>query len=188
MENEVRILEIDIEEWIAMLEKMGAHKIGDWIQKRKIYDFKPAIPNKWLRLRTNGTTSTLTIKEIRDNQKIDGTREVEIEVSSFEQTGIILEELGYSYRNYQENRRIRYQYQDIEIDIDTWPKIPTYVEIEGKDVSSVLEFLKLISFDESKKTTMDVENIYRHYGFDINDYPVLTFEGESYENTSTEVQ
>ena len=64
----------------------------------------------------------------------------------------------------------------MEIDIDTWPLLPTYVEIEGKSVSDVLNFLNLISYDESKKTTMDVESIYRRYGIDINNYPVLTFE------------
>lgn len=41
MENEVRILEVDTEKWISMLEEMGAKKIGSWIQKRKVYDFHP---------------------------------------------------------------------------------------------------------------------------------------------------
>ncbi len=176
MENELRILDIDIDEWTKMLENLGAIKVGYWVQKRKIYDFKPAIHNKWLRLRTNGYETTLTIKEICDNQKIDGTRELEIEVSDFDKTSCILEELGYHARNYQENKRIRYLYNDVEIDIDTWPLLPTYVEIEGKSVSDVLNFLNLISYDESKKTTMDVESIYRRYGIDINNYPVLTFE------------
>lgn len=179
MENEVRILEIDVRTWIQMLENMGAEKVGDWFQKRKIYDVNPISSKKWLRLRTNGETTTLTIKEICDNSKIDGMREVEIEVSDFDKTSLLLEELGFIPRNYQENTRIRYNYEDIEIDIDAWPMIPTYVEIEGKSVESVLNFLKQISYDESFKTTMDVESIYRHYGIELNDYPNLTMEREN---------
>jgi len=178
MENEIRILEIDSTSLIQEIEKLGAVKVGEWVQKRKIYDTKPAVSNKWMRLRTNGVTTTLAIKEICDKQKIDGTKELEIQVSSFDKTADILEELGYTPRNYQENKRIQYVYNQIEIDIDTWPLIPTYVEIEGKSVSEVLSFLELISYDETKKTSMDVESVYQYYGLDINDYPILTLEGE----------
>ena len=51
-ETEIRILEIQKEEWITKLEELGAIFEGDWFQKRKVYDFHPAIENKWIRLRT----------------------------------------------------------------------------------------------------------------------------------------
>ncbi len=60
----------------------------------------------------------LTIKEIK-NDKIDGTEELEIEVSDFSKTNSILNELGYTHRAYQENKRTRYIYERIEISIDT---------------------------------------------------------------------
>lgn len=114
-----------------------------------------------------------------DSTKIDGVRELEIEVSDYEKTAEILEELGYDAKAIQENKRIRYLYGDIEIDIDTWPLIPTYVEIEGRNVESVEQFLKKIDYDKEKITTLDVENVYReYYGIDINHYPNLTFELE----------
>lgn len=100
--------------------------------KRYVYDFNPINKNKWIRLRTDGKTSTLTIKEIVDKNEIDGTNEIEIEVSSFENANKILNELGYVARNYQENKRIKYTLDGVEIDIDFWPLIPPYVEIEGK--------------------------------------------------------
>ena len=62
IEYEVRILEIDREEIIKKLEAMGAKKIKEGLQKRYVYDFNPVEPNKWIRLRTNGSTTTLTIK------------------------------------------------------------------------------------------------------------------------------
>ncbi len=50
-EYEARILEINKEEFIKKLENLGATKVADYIQKRYIYDFNPAIKGKWIRLR-----------------------------------------------------------------------------------------------------------------------------------------
>ena len=106
-EYETRILEINKEELIKKLEDLKATKIADYHQKRYIYDFNPVIKGKWLRLRDTGKETTLTIKEIK-NDTIDGTKELEIKVSDFETTNLILEELGYIHRSYQENKRTRY--------------------------------------------------------------------------------
>ena len=58
--------------------------------------------------------------------------ELETVVGDFDVMNDILKELGYNYRNYQENYRIIYSLDDVEISIDSWPLIPTYAEIEGK--------------------------------------------------------
>jgi adenylate cyclase class 2 len=178
-EYEIRILEVDVKEWISYLESHGAIKKGDWLQQRKVYDFHPVIPNKWLRLRSNGEETTLTIKEIIDKNRIDGTRELEVSVSDFDKTSDILKELGYVSKAFQENRRVRYLYKDVEFDFDTWPLIPTYVEIEGKSVQEVEDILAEFSFDEAKKTCLDVKSLFREfYQIDLDDYPVLAFEGQ----------
>lgn len=179
IENEVKILNIDIEKWISFLEQVGAEKKGEWLQRRKVYDFKPVCSNKWLRLRTNGIETTLTIKEVVDKKRLDGTREVEIIVSDFDKTDEILKELGYDFRSYQENKRIRYIYQGVEFDIDTWPLIPTYVEIEGKTKEDVEKMLETLPLDCSAVTTLDVNSIYLDiYGIN-NDFKILTFQEQS---------
>ena len=124
IEYEVRVLEINKEEIQSKLKELNATLIEDVLQKRYVYDFKPVNPSKWIRLRTNGTKSTLTIKNV-ETSNIDGTKEVEIEVSDFDTTNEILGELGYSPRGIQENKRIKYDLNGVEVDIDTWPRIPT---------------------------------------------------------------
>lgn len=176
MEPEVRILEIDKEKFSEMLENMGAKKVGDWTQKRCTFDFEPVDAHKWIRLRTNGEETVLTIKEIQDKQKIDGTRELEIVVSDFEKTKEILKELGYEPKSFQVNRRVRYMYEDIEIDIDEWPLIPAYVEIEGKTVEDVEKMLQKIPYDSDKLTTLDVKSIYEEVYHIPLDFKILTFE------------
>lgn len=71
------------------LESSGAKKVADFNYKRRIYNFNLAINGKWIRLRTDGKNTTLTIKEIKSNT-IDGTEEIEIQVSDFEQTNSII--------------------------------------------------------------------------------------------------
>lgn len=174
-EYEVRILEIDTKEVIQKLQKMGATKIQDSVQKRYVYDFNPAQKGKWIRLRSNGKKSTLTIKEIV-NSNIDGTKELEVEVSDFEETNMILNKLGYKHRNYQENHRIQYMFGDIEIDIDSWPLIPTYLEIEANSEEEVLNFVNKLGMETKKVVTLDVEAIYREiYGVDIMKIEDLRF-------------
>ena len=167
-EYECTILEVDVNSFISKIEKMGAKKIGEFNQKRYVYDFNPINKNKWIRLRTDGKTSTLTIKEIVDKNEIDGTNEIEIEVSSFENANKILNELGYVARNYQENKRIKYTLDSVEIDIDFWPLIPPYVEIEGKNENDVKKMIERLKIDKNMITTLDVASIYNQiYNIDI---------------------
>jgi len=51
----------------------------------------------------------------------------------------ILKKLEWTTIVYQENKRKVYSRNDIEFCIDTRPKVPTYLEIEGKDEKAVYE-------------------------------------------------
>ena len=76
-EIECRLLNVDVAQFIKKLKDKNADFVGDWVQIRNCYDFTPVKPNSWIRLRTNGVETTLTIKEIA-NSKIDGTKECEL--------------------------------------------------------------------------------------------------------------
>jgi adenylate cyclase class 2 len=177
IEREVTILDIDKEKFVELILKLGAEKVSDELtQIRYTYDFVPAQANKWIRLRTNGQKSTLTIKEVFDKNAIGGTKEWEIEVSDFEETNKILNELGYFYRNKQENKRQVFMLDGVEISVDTWPKIPPYAEFEGQTEKDVKNLLKKLNIPPEKITTLDVSSIYKEiYGIDILKIKDLTF-------------
>lgn len=99
IEYEVRVLEINVKEIEKKLKEVGAKFCWDHLQKRYVYDFMPKIEGKWIRLRTNGDKTTLTIKNIVSSQ-IDGTQELEIVVDDFEKTNSILNELGFVAKGY----------------------------------------------------------------------------------------
>ena len=175
IEYEVRVLEIDVEKTKQKLEEVGAILIEDVLQKRYVYDFNPVEPNKWIRLRTNGIKTTLTIKKV-ESSEIDGTRELEIVVDDFDRTNAILAELGYKPRAIQENKRIKYDLDGVEIDIDTWPGIPTYLEVEGNSEKEVFDTLKKLGISKKNSTSLDVQSIYKEiYNIDLDENPNLYF-------------
>lgn len=174
-EYEIRVLDIDKKYMIKVLEECGAKKIGEFNQKRYVYDMKPENESQWIRLRTDGYKTTLTYKNIIKNT-IDGTKELEVEVSDFETTNKLLEIMGYINKGYQENNRIKYELNNVEIDIDTWPMIPTYMEIEGKNEEEIMNIIKLLNIDEKKITALNCQDIYKEiYNIDITNMKELKF-------------
>lgn len=118
----------------------------------------------------------MTIKEITNNKDIDGTNELEIEVSDFKKANEILNQLGYIYRNYQENKRTTYTLDGVEIDIDSWLMIPTYVEIEGKSKEDVYNIIDKLNLPKKDITSLDVTGIYNDiYNIDVLSIKELKF-------------
>ena len=175
IEYEIRVLEIDTLKIAKRIEELGAIKNGEFEQKRYVYNLRPAEEGKWIRLRTNGKTTTLTYKDIVSDT-IDGTKEVEIEVDDFENTHEFLQRIGFESKGYQENKRVQYVLNGVELDIDTWPRIPTYMEIEGESEDKVMEMMKILDVDEKKVTALNCQDIYmKIYGIDITKENVLKF-------------
>lgn len=175
-EFEVRYLEISFDDMIKRIESLGAKQVGVYHQKRYVYDFIPEEKGRWIRLRNNGVETTLTIKEIKSSN-VDGTKELEIIVSNFEDTNEILGKLGYVPRTYQENFRIEYNLDGVNFDLDKWPMIPAYLEIEGNSEKEVLDMLKRLEIDFSEATTIDVDKVYKEkYGIDLDKIKILKFD------------
>ena len=102
-------------------------------------------------------------------------------VSDFEITDEILNKLGYKARSKQENRRIQFKLDGVEIDIDMWPKLAPYVEFEGESIEAIQNVCKKLDIDFNKLTSLDVQSIYLENGFDLNKHPVIELEGDKKE-------
>lgn len=179
-EIEARLLNCNFKKILNKLKENNATFIGDWLQLRYCYDFNPVRENSWIRLRTNGKETTLTIKEI-GSARIDGTKEAEIIVSDFKTTDEILNKLGYKARSKQENRRIQFKLDGVEIDIDLWPKLAPYVEFEADSEDAIKKVCSKLDIDYSELTTLDVQSIYLKNGYDLKKHPVITLAEEQKE-------
>jgi len=174
IEYELRKLDVDVAQLKEKLEKLDAEFLGLKKFRRHVFDVFPKKDNSWVRLRSDGKKTTLTVKEIVSDT-VDGTHEWEVTVNDFDETLKILEKMGLQSRGYQENNRHEYSIDGVDICIDEWPEIPAYVEFEGSDERSVLNTAKKLDFDESDLTGLNTKDIYLNYGIDLDNRPVLQF-------------
>jgi len=176
-EIEVKILDIDVNETIKKLEKLGAKKVAEKTFSRIIFT-KPGykIPvQEWVRLRTDGQKTTIAYKKV-ESKEIDGIHETEVEVDNFETAAKILRSLGLVELLFQKSKRVRYKLDDIEFDIDFWPKLKPFLEIEADSKDKVKKGVKLLGFSMNQTTTKTTEEIYRDIGIDLNKIKELKFE------------
>jgi len=184
-EKEVKFLNIEPEEIENKLRSIGANKVFDKLYKRRVFDYPDLRLNEkgaWLRLRDEGDKITLTFKQRIGIKKDDGTandetmKEVEVEVSDFNRTAKLLRELGLKEKFYEENRRIRYLLEDTEFEIDFWPKLEPYLEIEAPSWQKVDEAIHKLGLNPDDKKIFSTYQIYQLKGIDEHDYQEITFE------------
>ena len=137
-------------------------------------------PNKWIRLRETNGKVTLTIKHISGltNDGLQNVKETEIEVPSLAVGNQLLEELGLAYRNYQEKRRITYLIDGIEVDIDFWPMIPPYMEIEAESKEEIDGIIEKLGLTDLDIVSCNTEDVYKKYDIDKYEYSELKLDGK----------
>ena len=144
----------------SLLTILNDKKLDKFFQKYHNND------SKWIRVReTNGKT-TIAVKHILapNSTHLQQMKETEIEVPSIEEANNLLEALGFSYKSYQEKKRITYLLDKHEIDIDTWPGIPTYFEVEGNSLEDLEELLLKLGYSMEDTVSCTADKVYERYG------------------------
>lgn len=178
-EHELRILDVDPLVVGQKIIAIGGKRVHDrTMQKRYTYNVIPTDRNKWVRLRTNGTKTTLAIKHVT-GQGVSDTKEIEIEVSDFETAAKLMAEMGVKANSYQENYRTTYELNGAEIMVDEWPLIPPYFEVEASSPGLVHDTISKLGFAHEQATGLDVSSIYEQiYKIDVDNMPELKFDSE----------
>ena len=183
-EIEAKILNIDIEKLEEKLSVIGAKKICEKLFKMITFDY-PGFPMDreaaWVRLRDEGDKITLAYKKrlgVMDlNKGINdsGMEEIEVEVSDFNLTVQFLLKLGLIVKFSQEKKRITWQKNSVTYDIDTWPRLAPYLEIEGDTWEAVDMAITKLGFDLKDKVICSATQIYGMNGIHDKDYIKMTF-------------
>ncbi|MFD7548640.1 class IV adenylate cyclase [Streptomyces sp. NPDC059816] len=176
-EYEAKFLYVDVAGLQTKLAELGAvQAFPRTLLTRKIFENDSLDKGAWIRLRDEGTRSTLTLKQVTDATTIDGTTEIETEVTDLPAMADILRHLGLREVRYQENYREEWRLGEIAFDFDTWPDLPTFIEIEGPDEPSVRQAAALLELDYSEARFGSVDEIYKsETGRDILTEPTLLF-------------
>ncbi len=152
----------------------------DYLNDNKLVRFIKKYHNnskKWIRVRQTNDKTTIAVKHIlADNGTgLQQMLETEIDVPSIKEANNLLEALGYSYKSYQEKERITYILDGYEIDIDTWPGIPTYFEVEGESEEDLENILNKLGYSMKDTVSCTADDVYRKYGKSMFDNRELKF-------------
>jgi len=172
-EFETKVLDINVKEIEGKLLKIGAKKDPEFLMKRWVFDIGKN-GEEWIRLRDDGKKITITYKYKAGNN-IDETEEIELIVNNFQKAAEILSKIEFKGKYYQENKRIVFKLKGIEFCIDSWPKLPTYLEIESSNKEKVVQGLKMLGLQNKDVGNMLVKDVYSKYGFDLHSFKELKF-------------
>jgi len=173
-EYEVRFLDINIEGIENKLKKIGAKKRYDNPFKIRAFFANGDDDKDFIRIRDEGDKITLCHKKTQTGSIV--AEEYEIEVDDFEKAHEFLKSLNYREKVYAEKRRIHYVLDNFSIDIDIWPLIPPFVEIEGEDEEHIKQICQRLDFDYNDAHKGDAFDVYREYGIEPNRYKILSLD------------
>lgn len=181
MKNEIeaQFLDINADAIRSKLQEIGAKLIKPETLMRRVVFYTGE--HSFARVRDEGDKIVMTYKNVTDDYSILGTKEVNITVNDYDDAILFLRGCGLEIKARQETKREIWNFNGTEICIDTWPWLPTFIEIEGPSENSVWETAQKLGFDKSQAKFGSVDTTYQHYyGVDTNivnhHTPEITFE------------
>ena len=147
-EIEVKFLDVDFDALRSKLIALGAVCEQPMRHMRRAIIEPPELEakNAFVRVRDEGDKVTLTYKQFQE-VSLTGAKEIEVVVSSFEDTIALLDKAGLASKSFQESRRETWRLDEVEVVLDEWPWLKPYIEIEGHDEQQVKDAASRLGFD-----------------------------------------
>ena len=180
-EIEAQFLDINKDKMREKLSEIGAKLIKpEVLMKRTVFYTGD---HSFARVRDEGDKIVMTYKNVLDDNSILGTKEVNVIVNNYNDAILFLKSCGLEVKAIQETYREIWTYDKIEICIDTWPWIPTFMEIEGPSEEEVWGLADRLGLDRKTAKFGSVDTTYQHYyGIDTDvvnlHTPEISFEME----------
>ena len=146
----------------------------------------------WVRIRDEGDKVTLSYKQ-SDDKTLHGTQEINIQIDSFDKAHAFLQAIGMTKRKaLQQTKRESWELDGVQIELDTWPWLQPFVELEapneallrkvadklGLDIANALHGSVIPAYQAEYDITENEMANWPEYRFDL---PVPEFFG-SYPN------
>lgn len=161
-EIEVKFLHIDHDEIRTKLSNIGAVCEQPIRLMRRVTFDSPEMKarNGWIRVRDEGDKVTFTYKQT-DSYDIDGTKEIETTVGDFDATIAILEQANIAKGSFQESRRETWTLGEVHVELDEWPWLDPYIEIEAPTEELIHDTAMKLGLDMAQALAGDVMVAYR---------------------------
>lgn len=161
-EIEVKFLYIDHDDFRQKLREIGAVCEKPMRLMRRVTFENAAMKakNGWIRVRDEGDKVTVAYKQT-DAFTIDGTKEIETVVTNFDTMVKIFEQIELSGGSFQESKRESWRYQSVQIELDEWPWLDPYIEIEASNQEDIEHIASLLGLSMGDAVAGDVMVAYR---------------------------
>lgn len=161
-EIEVKFLHVDHDQVRAKLREIGAVCSQPMRLMRRVTFDSPTMKakNGWIRVRDEGDKVTIGYKQV-DALNIDGIKEIETTVGDFNAAVAIFKQLEIDGGSFQESKRESWRFGNVQIELDEWPWLDPYIEIEAPSEEQVRDAATKLGFDMSQAVPGDVMAAYR---------------------------
>ncbi len=166
IEQEIKVLDVNITKVRQKLEALGAKLVFDDYRIFTTFDTPTrqyAKENKIIRLTEEGKLK-LSISNILPSGKKET---IKVFTSRKEETIAFLKRLGLVPIARVKSHRISYELGNVDFDIDKFPRIPAFMEIDLEYLEMPLtQLLKNLDLDNNKYVTLGTEEIFSLYKYD----------------------
>jgi adenylate cyclase class 2 len=163
-EIEAKWLNINLDDFRKKLETAGAKLIEpERLMIRSVFDYPDGRLYKvggWVRVRNEGNKTTMSYKQLND-RTLHGTKEITLKVDSFEEACRFLRTIGLKSKSLQETKRESWKLGNVEIELDTWPWIPSHVELEASSEKELKKAAQKLDLDFTRALHGSVETAYQ---------------------------
>ncbi len=166
-EIEAKILEINSSLIIKKLLALGAKMSFDGQIAATGFDFADQSLSKnetLIRLRIKGDQVELTYKKLLSTEKAKVSEELEVTVSNFDTMKKILLGLGLRPK-YQASTKHRTSYllDGVHFEFDTYPDLPTFLEIEAPDEQTLQQYAAKLGFSPADLKSWGTQAVFNYY-------------------------
>ncbi len=167
-ENEGTFIDIDRRVLRERLKSIGAKLTKqETLMERTIFDVDE---HSYIRVRDEGNMITLSYKRL-DDLSISGMKEVCLMVHNYKEAVKFVKACGFKVKARQETKREEWEFSNVKICIDTWPWIPTFVEIEAPSARLVRRTAVKLGFNIEDMIFGAVDEVYKKY-YDVTSHEI----------------
>jgi adenylate cyclase class 2 len=169
-ETEVKILNIDAKAIEKKIISLGGKKIGSYLVKERFYDFpdkRLGSANSILRIRTLGKTTEFAFKcpvgKIKEGTGFKIREEIQTEVSDVKELERIVTSLGLVLVRDMEKKRTSFVLGRAKLEIDVYPGVPPYLEVES-DAKTIPKIVEKLGYAMKDTSNLSSNKILKNYG------------------------
>jgi adenylate cyclase class 2 len=174
-EIEIKVLDINFDNVKKLLISLGAEKTRetrlsiDWYQRAGAKEGS----EKWfLRIRSDSEGKhEVTWKGESDiSGAVCKHKEICFDITEPEKLAELFEKIGLEKYAHQEKDRLSFSFKDWIIEMDQYPNMPPFLEVEGKNEEHVREALKILGLSQNRTWSKGERTLIQEvYGLDWYD-------------------